>query len=488
MRRILGPSLLALAFLAVCLFGLSATASEGPSRLPPSVVGYLVDGVSPAELERHICHLQDRDALSYCNTLGSRHSWDLPALQEAATYIRDHLADQGLAVSMDPFQIPAPDAPAGVVISNVVATLEGVAPPGERRVLIISAHYDSTTGEPPEWEPGDPAPGADDNASGVAALLEAARLLSAWRFYHTVRFIAFAGEELGRLGSRHYAAEARARGEDIAGVINLDMIGYESDDIPWFEIHAGVDPWAVEAAAIVSRTVAAYDLDLLPQILTEDAVGYSDHESFWEMGFPALLLIEDTELRGSTTDWNPYYHTVEDTLDKLNRRYLAELTRAAVGTLGYLARPMAPDLRIRIAGPATVAPGALVSFTLDFANTGTEGASNVVVTATLSNGLLYESDSSGLPRKFGTAGSVSWLVGDLASGERGSFVVTATVAADLPRGAVVFNRVVVASPSLDADGADNLAGFQAVIRPAWRFYLPALILLPDAPQTRSATG
>jgi uncharacterized repeat protein (TIGR01451 family) len=449
-------------------------------------VGHLVDGVSAAELERHICRLQDRDALSYCNTQGSRHAWDLPALQEAAAYIRDHLAAQGLEVSMDPFQIPAPDAPSGVVISNVVATLQGVAPPAERRVLIISAHYDSTAGDPHEWEPGDRAPGADDNASGVAALLEAARLLSDWQFYHTVRFIAFAGEELGLLGSRHYAAQARARGEDIAGVINLDMIGYESDGVPWFEIHAGLDPWAVEAAAIVSRTVAAYDLDLLPQVLTEEAIGLSDHQSFWEAGFPALLLIEDTELRGPTADWNPYYHTEQDTLDKLNRRYLAELTRATVGALGYLARPMAPDLQVRVAGPATVAPGAPMSFTLSFANAGIERASNVVVTATLSSGLVYASDSSGLPRVFGPLGSVSWPVGDLAPGEGSDFVVTATVATHVPRGAVVFSRVVVGSPSLDADAADNLAEFQAVIRPVWRLYLPVLIRLPAAPQTRSA--
>jgi len=468
-QRLLVSASLALWILFLGLLALSAGTTEGQFPLPPSVVGQLVNGVSSAELERHICHLQDRDALGYCNTQGSRYTRDPAALQEAADYIANRFAALGLDVTLDPLPFPREDES---VITNVIGTLEGLAPSDERQVWIISAHYDSIASSTPDWTPGDPAPGADDNASGVAAVLEAARLLSRHRFYHTVRFIAFAGEEQGSYGSRHYASQARARGEPIAGVLNLDMIGYETDGAPWFEIHAGLDPGSAFLANAVTRTVEAYGLDLLPQVWTAMAIGRSDHESFWEQGFPALLLIEDTELRGPTQDWNPYYHTVNDTLDKLNLRFLQEMARAAVGSLAHLARPMAPDLQIHLSGPSAVVPGSQVRYTLTFTNTGVEGTTGVVVTQTLSNGLVYVGDSSGWVRSFHAGGSVSWQIGELAPGEGGSFVVTATVATDLPLDARVFSRVVIAPASLDADGADNVAEVRSVVHPLWHLYLP----------------
>ena len=88
-------------------------------------------------------------------------------------------------------------------------------------MVIVCAHYDSTSTQATTH-----APGADDNASGTAAVMEMARVLAGYQFDYTIKFIAFSAEEWGLYGSRHYAQAAKQRGEQIVGVVNLDMIGY----------------------------------------------------------------------------------------------------------------------------------------------------------------------------------------------------------------------------------------------------------------------
>ena len=102
----------------------------------------------------------------------------------------------------------------------------------------------------------DVAPGADDNASGTAAVLEAARVLSQYRFKHTLRFVTFAAEEQGLIGSYYYVAEARSAGTPIGGAINLDMIAWDSDDDDAMDIHAGTrsDSQALGAAFLNANT------------------------------------------------------------------------------------------------------------------------------------------------------------------------------------------------------------------------------------------
>jgi Zn-dependent M28 family amino/carboxypeptidase len=107
--------------------------------------------------------------------------------------------------------------------NNLIARLPGASRPEE--VFIICAHYDSTSQNPYNW-----APGADDNASGTAAVLTAARVLANFRFDRTIEFCLFTAEELGLLGSQEYAAECRDAGKKIVGVINLDMLIHPTDD------------------------------------------------------------------------------------------------------------------------------------------------------------------------------------------------------------------------------------------------------------------
>jgi len=281
----------------------------------------MVDAVSPTLLIHHVCKLQDDDDLDYCNELGTRYSYATAKLDEAAQYLYNEYASLGLSVAYDPFVYNSKP------MTNVVAELPGVGPDSDR-IYILCAHYDSISNNPYSV-----APGADDNASGSAAVLEAARILSQYQFPHTLRFIHFAGEEQGLRGSAHYAQQAFQRGDRIEGVINLDMIAYETvppnDHI--VEIHAGTAPASIALADALIDNIAEYGLDLVAQKIITGATSRSDHSSFWNRGYPAILGIEDFG------DFNPYYHSQDDTLAHMQTQMMVEYTKAGVSTLAELA-------------------------------------------------------------------------------------------------------------------------------------------------------
>lgn len=294
------------------------------------VIQTMVDAISPTLLTHHVCRLQDNDELDYCNELGTRYSYATAKLDEAAQYLYNEFASLDLSVAYEPFLYNTKP------MTNVVAELPGVATSSDR-IYIICAHYDSTSDNPNNI-----APGADDNASGSAAVLEAARILSQYEFSHTLRFIHFAGEEQGLIGSARYAQQAFLRGDAISGVINLDMIGYES--VPpndhSVDIHAGTNPTSIALAEALINNISQYALDLAPEEITTGATGLSDHASFWNYGYPAVLGIEDF------SDFNSHYHTTDDTLDNMQAPMMVEYTKACVATLAELAlwQNRAPEL------------------------------------------------------------------------------------------------------------------------------------------------
>ncbi len=312
------------------------------ARLPPSVplpdepnlgarlqyageydptIAAMVNAISPTLLTHHVCKLQDDDSGTYCNEEGSRHSYNTAGLDEAAQYLRHHYESLGLSVTLEPFIFSSKP------MTNVVAELPGVGPDSEH-VYILSAHYDSTS-----QDLSLPAPGADDNASGSAAVLEAARILSQHTFPRTLRFVHFAGEEQGMIGSNFHALRASSRGDVIDGVINVDMIGYESvppgDHI--VEIHAGTMPDSIALADVIIENIATYGLSLSVQKITANATNRSDHASFWLYGYPAVLGIEDFD------DFNPRYHSTQDTLANMQTQMMVEYTKACVASLAELA-------------------------------------------------------------------------------------------------------------------------------------------------------
>ena len=295
-------------------------AEQHQSTYSPTVQS-MVDAVSATLLSQTICRLQSTGQPTYCSELGTRDSYDTARLDAASRYLYHEFAALGLSVTYDPFEW------ASTPMTNVVAEQPGVGPEG-RHVYILCAHYDSYSNDP-----NGAAPGADDDASGCAAVLEAARILSQHRLTHTLRFVLFAGEEEWMRGSEHYAAEAAERGDWIEGVINLDMIGYESvppsDHV--VEIHAGTRPDSIGLADALIQCTTAYDLRLVPEKLTTDAVTYCDQAPFWEHGYAGILCIEDVQ------DFNPHYHTADDTLAHLEVSLVSEFTRATVAVLAELA-------------------------------------------------------------------------------------------------------------------------------------------------------
>jgi Zn-dependent M28 family amino/carboxypeptidase len=231
--------------------------------------------------------------------------------------------DLGLSVSLDPFTYSSS------TYHNVVATHPGVVTPGQ--VYVVGAHYDSTNGRDAGTDPNETpgAPGADDNASGVAGVLEAARVLSQFNFQSTVVFIAFDREEQGLHGSNHYAG-AHA-GDDIRGMISLDMIAYNPagthQDKAWVY-------YAYDTSPLMQQLADA--LDTYGGITAEfDSIPYSDHAPFDAAGFDAALLIEHAMSKGAYA--NPNYHKWSDSVDTPDYIDYAYATGMTRGTVGYLA-------------------------------------------------------------------------------------------------------------------------------------------------------
>ena len=202
---------------------------------------------------------------------------------------------------------------------NVLAKKTGTKYPNQ--YVIICAHYD-------DMPTGTTAPGADDNASGTIAVLEAARLLANVNLPYTILFAAWDEEERGLFGSQAYADTAYNRGDSIIAVLNFDMIAYDGnlDGALDVNTNSASTPLANDFAQIVSL----YQPTLVPQVTTS-LNGGSDHQSFQARGYKAILSIEDN------SDFTPYYHTVNDTYASLNKPYFLKMVKAGVAALVTIA-------------------------------------------------------------------------------------------------------------------------------------------------------
>lgn len=196
---------------------------------------------------------------------------------------------------------------------NVIATKTGTRYPEKQ--YIICAHYDNMPS-------GNLAPGSDDNASGTVAVLEAARILSTISTDYTIKFAAWDEEEIGLIGSQYYAQQAFGNGDQILGVLNLDMIAWDSDNDDLYSIAKNDNSSAFSDDFIT--TTGYYEPQLANNFISTTA---SDHASFWNYGYPAILAIEDFY------DFNDYYHTINDNIANINQPYFVALVRAAVANI-----------------------------------------------------------------------------------------------------------------------------------------------------------
>ena len=253
-------------------------------------------------------------------TITTRYTNSGEPIQKSVEFVGQHLEALGLEVEYHSWQQGRPP--------NVIGEQRGETRPDD--VFILSAHLDSyASGSPMVL-----APGADDNASGVATVLLAADILSQYDGDCTLRFALWTGEEQGLLGSESYAERASVGGEAIAGVLNLDMIGWDGIEGPDIDLHADQSvAGSLDLAQLFAGVVDAYDLQLVPEVVP-DGIGASDHASFWRYGYAAILGIEDYYPRPA--DFNPHYHTDQDRLDALDLEYLVEYAKAAIATFAHM--------------------------------------------------------------------------------------------------------------------------------------------------------
>ena len=244
-------------------------------------------------------------------------------------YIEREFKSLGLSVESDRFVYW------GKSFRNIVARA-GSAP--RSPLIILGAHFDSVEG----------SPGADDNASGVAVLLEAARILSGLRLRSQVVFCAFNLEELNMIGSAHFAKKLKSEGASVAAMVSLEMLGYTDSrpgsqkypmGLSWLYPDRGnfvgiVGNW--RSSSLLRRFGGAMrqvsglpveTLTVLGNGFLVPQVRLSDHAPFWDLGYPALLVTDTAFMR------NPHYHGPSDTIDTLNLDFMAKVCQGVVNAV-----------------------------------------------------------------------------------------------------------------------------------------------------------
>jgi Zn-dependent M28 family amino/carboxypeptidase len=303
-----------------------------------SMPGKSYDGkaTAPAEGERELERELHRHVETLASRIGERNIWRSQAMERAAEYIRAEFEKLNLMVREEQFPVWQTSA------RNLEATLTGRE--AQEELVIVGAHYDTVPG----------SPGANDNASGVAAMLEIARLLRNSPPARTVKFVAFANEEppfffTARQGSLVYARECRRRGDRIVAMLSLETIGYYSEQAGsqrypfpfglFYPDRANFIGFVgnLSSRRLVRRCIATFRAEAWFPSQGVAAPGYlpgiywSDHWAFWRQGYRAVMVTDTALFR------YPYYHTPEDTADKLDYGRMARVVAGLAAVVRDLA-------------------------------------------------------------------------------------------------------------------------------------------------------
>lgn len=265
------------------------------------------------------------------------------ALRDVAAYLGRQLNDMGYVVMVQAF-------PSGEhTVQNLEVEITGASKPNE--IVVVGAHYDSAHG----------SPGANDNGSGTAMVLELARGFKSIAPQRTLRFVLFTNEEpphFGEptMGSLVYAKRSRGRGENITAMLSVETVGYYDDAIGSQKYPKIFAPFFPESGNFIAFISDLGSRELLHQSLGTfrsaqnfpsegiatfswiRGINWSDHKAFWDNGYPAIMITDTAVFR------YPYYHRAHDTPDKVNFQRMARLysgLHAVVGTLA-LATPPGP--------------------------------------------------------------------------------------------------------------------------------------------------
>ncbi|MBI4293068.1 MAG: M20/M25/M40 family metallo-hydrolase [Betaproteobacteria bacterium] len=279
-------------------------------------------------LRRHVCTL--------AADIGERHVWRPAALRAAAEYVRREFAALDCRVAAQSYEIQ------GQNCENLEAEIPGRAHASQ--IILAGAHYDTVQG----------SPGADDNASGVAGLIEIARFLRDARLERTVRLVAFVNEEppffyFGEMGSKVYAQAARRRGDDIRVMLSLEMLGCYSDRpgsqaypplLSWFYPNCGNfiafvsnlgSRQALREVIMAFRANSDFPAERLASPAFVPGVAWSDQLSFWRAGYSAVMVTDTAFYR------YPHYHLGTDTPEKIRYPEMARVVEGLAKSIMALA-------------------------------------------------------------------------------------------------------------------------------------------------------
>ena len=281
-----------------------------------------------SNLHTHVYKLAD--------DIGERNIWLPSKLNAAATYIEEIWREQNYSVQHQEYNAR------GVKSANLEIEIPGTSKTEE--IIVVGAHYDSVLG----------CPGANDNGSGVAALLEISRLLDSKELARTVRFVAFTNEEppffLRRdMGSKIYASRAHKRKEKIVAMFSLETMGYYSEapysqkyPFPFSFFYPNTANFIgfvgnLRSFKLMRKSLGAFRHHTLfpsegtaaPEWIT--GIGWSDHWSFWQEGYRAIMVTDTALFRYE------HYHTREDTPEKIDYNSLARVTSGLAEVVAELA-------------------------------------------------------------------------------------------------------------------------------------------------------
>jgi Zn-dependent M28 family amino/carboxypeptidase len=279
-----------------------------------------------------------RDVQHLAGDIGERHVFRPNSYAAAVAFIEQSFQEVGYEVTQQPFTAH------GRTCLNLEVTITGVTRPDE--IVVVGAHYDTVID----------CPGANDNGSAVAALLALSRRFGESQPERTLRFVAFANEEPpffqgDGMGSLAYARRCRATNDNVVAMISLETIGYYSDmkgsqkyPFPIGLFYPSTGDFIAfvgnrASKGLVQQCVASFRRQVkfpsegaaLPGVIP--GIGWSDHWSFWQTGYPAIMVTDTAPFR------YPYYHTPEDTPDRLDYERLARVVAGLEIVIAELVDP-----------------------------------------------------------------------------------------------------------------------------------------------------
>lgn len=283
-----------------------------------------VDERTIGNLKRHVYKLSSE--------IGNRNVWDYPNLYAAQEYIEEELKSMGYKVELQSYEVD------DKIVNNIIVRKEGK----KKEFLVVGAHYDSCFN-----------PGADDNASAVAVLLEVCRYFLSKDTDHSWEFVFFVNEEppyfcTDKMGSRVYVQRLGSRGKDLKGAIILEMVGYFSSlpnsqtyplGLGFFYPNCGNFIGVIgniHSRGFLKEFVKSFKkgtklpVETLVALPFLSEASFSDHASFWDKGYKAIMVTDTAFYR------NPNYHTEKDTHDTLDYFALYEVYKGIVSSIEFL--------------------------------------------------------------------------------------------------------------------------------------------------------